>query len=63
MQVFLMNKDAQVMKLEFLEDKNLFSNVIQIKNIKYAPLSIYKAYQDNKNVLTEVNKWFKLSNI
>lgn len=63
MQVILMNKDTQVMKLEFLEDKNLFSNVIQIKNIKYAPLSIYKAYQDNKNVLTEVNKWFKRRNI
>lgn len=63
MQVFLMNKDTEVMKLEFEEDKNLFSNVIQIKNIKYAPLSIYITYQDNKDVLTEVNKWFKGRNI
>ena len=63
MQVFLMNKDTQVMKLEFIEDKNLFSKVIQIKNIEYAPLSIYKTYQDNKDILTEVNKWFKGRNI
>lgn len=58
-----MNKDAQVMKLEFIEEKNLFNKVIQIKNIEYAPLSIYKTYQDNKDVLTEVNKWFKGRNI
>ena len=58
-----MNKDAQVMKLEFIEDKNFFNKVIQIKNIEYAPLSIYKTYQDNKDVLTEVNKWFKGRNI
>ena len=63
MKVLLMNKDAQVMKLEFIEEKNLFNKVIQIKNIEYAPLSIYKTYQDNKDVLTEVNKWFKGRNI
>ena len=58
-----MNKDTEVMKLEFEEDKNFFNKVIQIKNIEYAPLSIYKTYQDNKDVLTEVNKWFKGRNI
>ncbi len=58
-----MNKDTEVMKLEFEEEKNLFNKVIQIKNIEYAPLSIYKTYQDNKDVLTEVNKWFKGRNI
>ena len=63
MQVYLMNKDTDVMKLEFLEDKNLFSKVINIKNICYAPLSIYKTYQNNKDVLNEVNKWFKGRNI
>ena len=63
MQVYLMNKDTQVMELEFIEDKNLFSKVINIKNICYAPLSIYKTYQNNKDVLTEVNKWFKGRNI
>ena len=63
MQVYLMNKDTDVMKLEFLEDKNLFSKVINIKNIYYAPLFIYKTYQNNKDVLTEVNKWFKGRNI
>ena len=63
MQVYLMNKDTEVMKLEFEEEKNLFNKVIQIKNIEYAPLSIYKTYQDNKDVLTEVNKWFKGRNI
>ena len=63
MQVYLMNKDTNVMKLEFLEDKNLFSKVINIKNICYAPLSIYKTYQNNKDVLNEVNKWFKGRNI
>ena len=63
MQVYLMNKNTEVMKLEFEEDKNLFSKVIQIKNIEYAPLSIYKTYQDNNDILTEVNKWFKGRNI
>ena len=63
MQVYLMNKDTDVMKLEFLEDKNLFSKVINIKNICYAPLSIYKTYKNNKDVLNEVNKWFKGRNI
>ena len=63
MQVFLMNKDIQVMKLEFEVNKNLFNKVIQIKNIEYSPLSIYKTYQNNKDVLTEVNKWFKGRNI
>lgn len=63
MQVYLMNKDTEVMKLEFEEDKNLFSNVIQIKNIKYAPISIYKTYQDNKDALIAINKWFKGRNI
>ena len=55
MQVYLMNKDTKVMKLEFEEDKNFFNKVIQIKNIEYAPLSIYKTYQNNKDLLTEVN--------
>ena len=63
MQVYLMNKNTEVMKLEFEVDKNFFNKVIQIKNIEYAPLSIYKAYQDNKDLLTEVNKWFKGRNI
>ena len=63
MKVLLMNKDAQVMKLEFIEEKNLFNKVIQIKNIEYAPLSIYKTYQNNDDLLTEVNKWFKGRNI
>ncbi len=54
MKVLLMNKDAQVMKLEFIEEKNLFNKVIQIKNIEYAPLSIYKTYQNNDDLLTEV---------
>ena len=58
-----MNKDTEVMKLEFEEEKNLFNKVIHIKNIEYVPLSIYKTYQDNKDVLTEVNKWFKGRNI
>lgn len=58
-----MNKDIQVMKLEFEVNKNLFNKVIQIKNIEYSPLSIYKTYQNNKDVLTEVNKWFKGRNI
>ena len=63
MQVYLMNKNTEVMKLEFEVDKNLFNKVIQIKNIEYAPLSIYKTYQNNDDLLTEVNKWFKGRNI
>ena len=63
MQVFLMNKDIEVMKLEFEEDKNNFSEIIQINNIEYSPFSIYKTYQDNNDILTEVNKWFKGRNI
>lgn len=58
-----MNKDTKVMKLEFEEDKNFFNKVIQIKNIEYVPFSIYKTYQSNKELLTEVNKWFKGRNI
>ena len=63
MKVLLMNKDAQVMKLEFIEEKNLFNKVIQIKNIEYASLSVYKTYQNNDDLLTEVNKWLKGRNI
>ena len=52
-------KILEVMKLDFNENKNLFSKTTQIKNIECAPLSIYKTYQNNDGVLDEVNKWFK----
>ena len=42
-----MNKDIEVMKLELEENKIEFSGILDIINIKYVPLSIYKTYLSN----------------
>lgn len=58
MEVILMNRNTEVLKLEI---SNLdFIKVIEVYNIDYAPLSINNAYNDSsKNLIKEINKWFK----
>ena len=62
MKCILMNKNTEVIVLEYNTILNGFSEVYKIKNIEYAPLIIFNSYKENNNddiILTNLSEWFK----
>ncbi len=59
MKCILMNKNVEVMVLEYNEVLKGFDLILDVKNIKYAPLNICNIYINNNDVLYELNKWYK----
>lgn len=60
MKCLLMNKNTPVVLLEYNTEYNLIEKVYETYDIRYAPLSVYNAYNDNsKNLAKEINKWFR----
>lgn len=56
--VLLMNKDIPVLKAN-INEYNLFTEILEIDNISYAPISIKNAFYDkSKSVVKELNEWF-----
>lgn len=56
----LMNKDTQVALIEYNEDVQAITNIYEVTNIEYAPLSFYNAYYDAAiSNVKAMNQWFQ----
>ena len=62
MKCILMNKDTEIMSLEYNEILNVFEKIYGIINIEYAPLILRNYYEKNKDkllFLKKIDDWFK----
>lgn len=60
MKCIIMNKNKEVMLVEFNKLHNIIDKIYEIYDIKFAPLSIYNAFNNKKaSLIKEVNNWFK----
>lgn len=56
----LINKHTQVALIEYNEDVQAITNIYEITNIEYAPLSFYNAYYNTSISNVEaMNQWFQ----
>lgn len=56
----LMNKHTQVALIEYNEDVQAITNVYEVTNIEYAPLSFYNAYFNTSiSNVKAMNQWFQ----
>lgn len=56
----LMNKHTQVALIEYNEDVQAITNIYEISNIDYAPLSFYNAYHNMSiSNVKAMNQWFQ----
>lgn len=56
----LMNKHTQVDLIEYNEDVQAITNIYEITNIEYAPLSFYNAYHNASiSNVKAMNQWFQ----
>lgn len=56
----LMNKHTQVALVEYNEDVQAITNIYEISNIDYAPLSFYNAYHNTSiSNVKAMNQWFQ----
>ena len=58
MKVILMNQNIKVLLAE-MDKSNTFQEIYEYYDINYAPLHLYNAYNQNKDVLIALNTWFK----
>ena len=58
MKVILMNQNIKVLLAE-MDESNTFQKIYEYYDINYAPLSLYNAYNQKKDVLLALNSWFK----
>ena len=62
MKCILMNKNTKVLTLEYNSILKGFDQIYEIKNIEYAPVSLYNLYKSDKNndkLLEQLSEWFK----
>ena len=60
MKCILMNKNTPVMSVELDERINAITDIYEVYNINYAPLSVYNCNTDaSKSLIKELNSWFK----
>lgn len=56
----LMNKHTQVALVEYNEDIQAITNIYEVTNTEYAPLSFYNAYYNTSISNVEaMNQWFQ----
>lgn len=56
----LMNKHTQVALIEYNEDVQAITNIYEVTNIEYAPLSFYNAYHNMSiSNVKAMNQWFQ----
>ena len=59
MKVVLMNKNTEVLVLEYNVTLRGFDQVLEYKNIDYAPVIITGLFDNNENFLGKLSDWFK----
>lgn len=66
MKCILMNKNTEVLVAEYDEAAKVFTEIIEVRNIDYAPyilLSFYKKEDNDISFRTNLNTWFKSRSI
>lgn len=59
MKCILMNQNTEVLVVDYDEGIKGFRDILEIKNIDYAPLIVKKAYEKKENIRLILNNWFK----
>jgi len=59
MKCILMNKDTEVLVLEYNEKVAVFTDIYEIKKLDYAPIIIKQALIKDKNDINTITEWFK----
>lgn len=59
MKYVLMNKNTEILVADYDSGIKTFCNIIEIKNIDYAPVIIKSAYEKGDNFRLNLNTWFK----
>lgn len=59
MKCILMNKNTEVLVAEYDTELKMFTEIIEIKNINFAPYILKNAYERNENFREELSDWFK----
>ena len=61
MKCILMNKNTEILVAEYDETIKIFTEVIEIKNIDYAPFILKKVYEkeNSEDIRTTLTNWFR----
>ena len=59
MKVILMNKNTEVLVAEYNSVLKGFEQVLENKNIDYAPIIIRDLFDNNENILNKLSDWFR----
>ena len=62
MKCVLMNKNTEVLTLEYNTVLKGFDKIHEIRNIKFAPIILYRMFinkKDDKELLEQISDWFK----
>ena len=59
MKVILMNKNTEVLVAEYSTILKGFEQVLEYKNIDYAPVIISDLFENNENILNKLSDWFR----
>lgn len=59
MKCILMNKNIEVLVLEYDEELKVFSKIYEVKNIDYAPIILKNSYEKGESFKYDLTEWFK----
>lgn len=59
MKYILMNKNKEIMLINYNKVFNIIDKIYNIYNLNYAPLSFVSAYNQNENLIEIINNWLK----
>lgn len=59
MKCVLMNKNIEVLVAEYDDELKTFNNILEVKNIDFAPVILKKSYELGENFRVDLTEWFK----
>ena len=54
-----MNKNIEVLVAEYDDELKTFNNILEVKNIDFAPVILKKSYELGENFRVDLTEWFK----
>ncbi len=59
MRYILMNKNTEILIAEYNPSSKYFDEIVEVKNIDYAPVIISNLHKKGEDILTDLSKWFR----
>lgn len=59
MKCILMNKNTEVLVASYISNSRGFDDIIEFRNMEYAPLILKNKYVKDKDILDDLTEWFK----